>query len=442
MKKLLLVLAFFVFGSSATMAQSSVEPPNGMKEVQAYSLFYEYYKSESYESAIQFGRWMWQGMPETIEGYSRFDLKRNLNRLVRSYNGLAQKKEDPSLKEAYADTALSIYDQMFEKYPDAKSNHYDWYISRGRLYQTHSSVLDNASAKAAENYYEAFQLQPKEFTNYGDGYYMQVMLREMISAGKKDQSLAIMDKAEPYASEKLKDAFDNMRNDLFESPQERIAFLEGQVKDNPKDEEALKSLRDLYENQDMTEKAREASQKLYELNPSYENIMAIGDFAISNANNQMAIKYLKEAMDKAKTDKQRANIAIKISDAYLNMGQLESARKFARSATDYDSDWGQPYIQIADIYAQAVSKCTSDRKMDRKDKTVYWLVLDYLDKAKQTDPSTTSEVERNYKSYSPVTPTNEEKFFWQPSLNTGEDFEIDSSLMECYGWIDETTTVR
>jgi len=442
MKKLLLVFAFLVFGSSAAIAQSSVEPPNGMQEVQAYSLFLEYYKSDSYESAVEFGRWMWKGMPETIEGYSRFDLKKNLNRLVKSYNGLAEKKEDPSLQEAYADTALKIYERMFEKYSDAKSDHYDWYISRGRLYQTHSGVIDSASVKAAENYYEAYKLRPKEFTNYGNGYYIRIMLQELIAAGEKDKSLAIMNKAEQYATEKLQNAFDDMRRGLFDSPEERITFLEGQLEKNPEDEEVLKSLQDLYDSQGMTEKAREVSQKLYDLNPSYENIMAIADYAIGNANNNMAIKYLKEAMEKAKSDKQRANIALKISNSYLNMERLQSARRFARSATDYDSDWGAPYIQIADIYAQAVSKCTSDRKMDRKDKTVYWLVLDYLDKAKQVDSSTTNEVERKYQSYKPVTPTNEEKFFWQPSLKKGEDFKIDGSLMECYGWINETTTVR
>ena len=70
MKKLLLLSAFILFSSSWTMAQSSHEPPSGMSEIQAYSIFYENYKSESYESSLQFGRWIWKGMPETIKGYS------------------------------------------------------------------------------------------------------------------------------------------------------------------------------------------------------------------------------------------------------------------------------------------------------------------------------------------------------------------------------------
>ncbi|MGD8427973.1 MAG: hypothetical protein PVH63_10085, partial [Balneolaceae bacterium] len=257
-----------------------------------------------------------------------------------------------------------------------------------------------------------------------------------------DQSLAIIKQADPYASAKLQSYFDKVRNQLFDSPEERITFLEGQLKDNPNDEKVLKQLGDLYQDQEMIDKARKVSQMLYKLNPSYENVMALADFAISNANYDMAIKYLKEASQKADQAKQKGDIALKISNAYLNKEELQSARKYANQAANYRPDWGEPYIKIADIYAQTVSQCTNNRKMTRQDKVVYWLVLDYLDKAKRVDPNVANEVSRKYQAYEPVTPTTEEKFFWQPPLKTGDKFKIDSSLMKCYGWINETTTVR
>lgn len=427
----------------AQMARAqTATPPDGMKEVQAYSIFLENYKGESFEEAIRFGRWIWKGMPETIEGYSGFDLKRNLNRLAKTYNNVAKEKEDPSLEEAYVDTALIIYEKMFDKYSDSESDLYSWHINRGRMYQSHSNVIDNAAVKASEDYYEAFKLRPEEFVNYGDGYYMKVMLQEMAGEGQKDQALAVMKKAEQYANENLKSYFNNIRNKLFDSPEERLTFLEQRVEENPKNEKIINSLRDLYESQGMTEKARQMSEKLYELNPSYDNVMTLAELAISNANYDRAIKFLKEAMKKAEEDKQRAEISLEISDAYLNSERVQNAHKYARTAIDYDEDWGQPYIQIADIYAQTVSLCTENREMDRKDKVVYWLVLDYLDQAEQVDPNTANEVSRKYEAYSSVTPTTEEKFFWEPPLEEGDEFTIDSSLRECYGWINETTTVR
>lgn len=444
MKKLLLLLAFLVFGSSWSMAQtdqSSATPPGGMQEIQAYSIFLENYKSESYNNAIKFGRWIWKGMPEKIKGYSRFDLQRNLNRLINSYGNLAEEAQDPSLREAYVDTALMIFDKMFEKYPDHEKR-YDWYIKRGRFYQTHSSTVSDASLKAAESYQKAYKMKPQEFTKRGDGYYMQYMLEEIIDEGKKDQALAIIKKTEPYASPDLQEYYSDARNDLFDTPEERITFLEGELEKNPKDEEILNQLRELYQDEGMTKKAIDVSQKLYEINNNFENTMAVAEAALGNANYGKAIQFLNEALSKAEEDKKKADIALKMSNAYLNQEELRDARKYARQAINYDSEWGKPYIQIADIYAQAVSQCTSDRKLTPKDKAVYWLVLDYLDKAEAVNQSAASEVNRKYKSYKPVTPTKSEKFFWKPPLEEGEDFKINGKLNECYGWINETTTVR
>lgn len=444
MKKLILIAAFIFLGSSWSLAQSeqSSEPPSGMSEIQAYSIFYENYKNDSFEEAIKFGRWMWQGMPETIEGYSRFDLKRNIGRLVTSYNEVAQKQEDPSLQEAYVDTALLIYDKAFEKFSDNTDAKYDWYIKRGRLLQTHSDIVDNASMRAAEDYYKAFQLKPEELTKRSKGYYVQRILDDFSSGGKKDEALAVMKEAEPHAPEKLLNSFSDVREELFDSPEEQIEFLESELESNPEDEELLTKLRDVYQQQEMASKAREVSQKLYELNPNFENIMAVAEAAENNADYDSSIQYFKEAMDKASTDKEKADIALNISEAYLNQDQLRNAREFARQAIDYNDSWGDPYIQIADIYARTVSQCTDDRKLTPEDKAVYWLVLDYLDKAEQVDSNTSNEVDRKYQSYKPVIPSKSEKFFWKPPLEEGESFEIDSSLMECYAWINETTTVR
>ena len=78
--------------------------------------------------------------------------------------------------------------------------------------------------------------------------------------------------------------------------------------------------------------------------------------------------------------------------------------------------------------------------MEREDKVVYWLVLDLLDKAKQVDSEVSSLVKNLYKSYLPVTPTAEEKFF--KAWKAGTEIKVDKSLRSCYDWINETTTIR
>lgn len=440
MKKLLVLTGIIFLSSTVLQAQSSVSPPDGLPEAAAYSIFYENYKNDSYESAIRYGRWIWEGMPKTIEGYSRFNLETNLGRLVTSYAEFAKQQEDPTLRSAYLDTTDMIFEKVFNNIEEGQFDEYKWHFDRGRFYQENSDYIDDAMTKAAEEYKQAFELKPEEFTKLADGYYVQIMVQELVSEGRKDEALSAIEQASPYANEKLISYFDNTRNKLFDSPEERIAFLKEQMAGNPEDTEIMAELRDLYVQQDMRSEAQELNEKLYELDPSYENTKALADFAVNNANYTNAIKYLKEALEKAPNDEEKAEIALELSDTYLNTGRLQDARRFARQASQLDSNWGRPYVQIASIYAQAVNECTSGRKMTRDDKVVYWLVLDYLDKARQVDSQVTNTVQRQYQSYEPVTPTTEDKFFkgWE----TGDKMSIDSSIDSCYGWISETTTVR
>lgn len=442
MKKLLVLtsIIFLCSSVSTVQAQSEVSPPDGLPEAAAYSIFYENYKNDNYETAIRYGRWIWEGMPQTIKGYSRFNLETNLDRLVTSYSELAKEKEDPSLKTAYLDTTKMIFEKVFTELDTSQYDQYSWHLNYGRFFQENSNFIDNAMAKATEQYKKAFDLKPEELTTLADGYYVQVMIQQMASEGQKDQALNYIDKASPYAGEKLSNFFDSQRNRLFDSPEERIAFLEKQMEQNPQDQEILAELRDLYEQQGMNDKAQKLNEKLYNLDPSYENTTALAQFAVNNANYSNALKYLKEALQKAPSEDEKARTALKISDTYLNTGQLQEARRYARQAANLDSDWGRPYIQIASIYAQAVNECTSGRKMTRDDKVVYWLVLDYLDRAKRVDQQVTNTVQRQYQSYQPVTPTTEEKFFkgWEK----GDKISVDASLNSCYSWINETTTVR
>jgi tetratricopeptide (TPR) repeat protein len=161
---------------------------------------------------------------------------------------------------------------------------------------------------------------------------------------------------------------------------------------------------------------------------------------LENANYRQAGNYLKEAAEKAPDNTTKRDITIQIAETYLNMSNFQQARRYARQASELDSSWGQPFIQIASIYAGTISNCSRSRTIDRDDRRVYWLVLDYLDRARSVDSSLSNEVQRLYKSYEPVLPSDEDKFFrgWE----AGDQITIDGSQYECYSWINETTTVR
>ncbi|MDR8392980.1 hypothetical protein NC796_17625 [Aliifodinibius sp. S!AR15-10] len=442
MKKLVLAIGLLILCNPFASIAQEAQPPMGLDELSAYSIYYENYKNEEYEGAIRYGRWIYKSMPQKLKGYSRFDLETNLNRLITAYSEVAKQKEDPSVRSAYLDTAQTIFENVYTEFGEDQINMFDWKFKQARFLQENSDFVDNGLSKAYGIYMELFKSDPEKFTKQGEGYYVQVTLQNLISDGKEDQALAMIDTAEPYASPKLLDYFDKVRNQLFDSPEERITFLEGKLEQNPDSLGLLQDLADLYNQQGQTDKVREIRNKLYEIEPNFENTRALADYAINNANYDQALKYLKEALGKTDDQTQKAGVALDMSEAYLNKGDLQQARSFARQAMNFNSQWGQPHMQMASIYSQAVQQCTEGRKMDRKDKVVYWLVLDHLDRARQLESSLASQVQNQYSSYKPVTLTTEEKFFWQPPLEAGQDIEVDSNLMPCYDWIDETTTVR
>lgn len=438
MKKYIFIIAFLFSLSSQAFAQS--EPPYGMSEIQAYSIFYENYRTGNYEMAKQFGKWMIDNKPRKIEGVSSFNLPRQYERMITVYEELSKQAEDPLLSAAYLDTALTIFADAFETFSEEEIDYYEWHLDRGRFYQEHQESITGGLQKAYEDYEMAYELNPEELAQAADGYYIQVLLSNYVNNGEREKALSMIDTVEPMASPTLMESINKFRDELFSDPEERVGFLESRLEQNPEDTEIMAELVSLYQETGQRENAISLAEKLYEMQQNFENARRLADFAKADGQNQKAINYLTEALELTDDNDAKKNIRLEMAEIYQNEGNLQAARRSARQASSLDRNWGQPYIRIAQIYATAVSNCTQGRQIERDDRTVYWLVLDYLDRARSVDPSTASTVSRLYNTYEPVMPTAEMKFFsgWE----TGDSFEIDSSIGECYGWINESTTVR
>lgn len=440
MKKIIALFGVILLSASMVNAQSSdgeEGPPDGYEAIDAYSIFYDAYRADDYEKAIRFGRWIWKDMPETIEGYGGFDLLKNMDRLAEVYTEYAAEL-DGDEKQAYLDTTQVIYDRVFENFDDLDD--YKWHFERGRFYQSNSSDIEDGMSKAVDDYMAAYELDSEKLIKEADGYYIRIILREMVSDEQKDEALALMDEATPHASDELKDSFNDTRDDLFDTPEERIDFLTGQLEDDPENEELLTELRDIYEDEDMTEEAQEVNEKLYEVNPNYENTKALAEFTVDNSEYEDAAKYLQEAIEKAEEDNDKADLSIELSGVYVNLKEFEEARSAARNAMDHRPDWGRPYMEIASIYAKTIDECAGG-DLTRQDRAVYWLIIDYLNEAKEVDSSMSNNADDQIESYSSAAPSGEDIHFTD-EWSEGEDITIDGSLKDCYSWINETTTVR
>lgn len=438
MKRYIAILLFVAGFSSVAQAQS--EPPYGMSEIAAYSIFYDNYTQGDYDMALQFGRWMLEKKPRTIEGFGRFSLPTQYNRMRRIYSQKADMQTDPSLKEAYLDSAMYVFKDALETFSEDEIDVFEWKFNKGQFYQRHSGNIDGGMNRALEIYEELFEEEPGRLTEAADGYYARLLLNDYVSNGDRQKALDMIDIIEPIGGSEVQQAISDARDSIFSDPDERIEFLESQLTDTPDNEDLLNELSALYESQGVRDKAIETAQRLYDLNPNFANTRKLADYAQADAQYEFANRYLKEALEKTDDNTLKRNISLEISEAYQNMDEFQAARQFARQASSLDPNWGQPYLRIASIYASAISRCTSNRAIDRDDRRVYWLVMDYLDRARSVDNSVASTVRNQYRTYEPVVPSTQDKFFrgWE----AGDQLRIDGSQHQCYAWINETTTVR
>lgn len=445
MKKLLLLVGFVFMGSSLVTAQAqTAQPPHNMPERAAYSLFVSKYRNKNYTGALNYGRWILLSMPKTIKNYSSFDLATSLDRFVTIYANLAKNTSDKKLKTAYIDTVQNIFSKTFKQFSKDEIDLFSWKLRQGRILQDFADVAgENAKKKSLEAYKKAFALNPEKMTTSYEGYYLKVMLRSLADQktdAAQKKAVAVMKKAGQYANESMTKYFDEIRGQLFDKPKERIAYLESQLEKNPENAQAMKQLRNLYVNQGKTKKAQKLNEKLYKVNPSYQNIVSLAKFEMSHANYQQAIKYYKEAANKTDETSKLKTIYYKLASAYMNLNEYQQAASYTQKAINAAPDWGRAYLQMATVYARTVNNCVGGGELSVEDRAVYWLVVDYVQKAKRVDPKAESRANTLLSNYRPVTPSKGKMFF--KGWKEGDTISIDSSLDPCYGWINETTTAR
>lgn len=443
MKRIVLAAVFLMGFSVLAFAQSeSEEPPFGMGELEAYSVFVDAYRSDDFELAMDYGQWMLDAAPREISGHDGFNLETQFVRMINIYTGAAEQESDPGAISEYLVKAEAVFDRAYEVFSEDEINHFDWYLRQGRFYHENEEHLDADMNDAVRYYEKVYEIDTERFAELDDGFYARVLLTQYATGGERDKALAMIDEIEQFAAFDLLDTINQVRESLFESPDERIEFIESRIAeaDEAEREEMLEHLVNLYNETGQNDRATETAQELYELNPSFSNTRSIADIYLSDGNYDEGIEYLKEALEKAEEEQDIRELTLEIAETHQQLNNLQAARDYTRDALNLDSDWGEAYMRMASIYAAAVSECTGGDTLDREDRTVYWLVLDYLDRAAAADPSLASTAQSRADSYEEAMPSSEDKFFsdWEE----GTSFEIDGELSECYVWINETTTVR
>jgi hypothetical protein len=197
MKKFFILSMILCWAGISVAQTQKTEPPYQLDRLSAYSIFLENYRSENYDMALDYGRWMMYAKPKKIEGYSKFDLERNLNRLITIYSEIGNEREDPTVRSTYLDSALMVFDIAFETLGDDEEfDEFDWKMKKARFYQQNKEFVSDAESKAQALYKELYEMNPQRFTERGEGYYMQLLLQNLLANEKKVRVLAVIKKIE------------------------------------------------------------------------------------------------------------------------------------------------------------------------------------------------------------------------------------------------------
>lgn len=411
------------------------------------SLYTEFYKQNDYKSALPHWRKVYNQYPKSTENIYIQGIK--------MYQSMVEKASSPEEKAKNVDELMKIYDKRIKYFNERgynlgrKATDYLKY-KLGEGSSLEGEELVSALKKGYEWLNESVELQgnktelpvlvllmqtSKSLFKLGDisqetvvqNYDTTVKILNAIESENADaQRVANVQEVRPY----VEDIFGTSGAANCDA---LISIFTPQFKENSNDVEFIKNmLRRLGKaNCDESPLFAEATEKLYQLEPSAEAAFNMARRHVKRDNAEKAKEYYQQAM-KQETDKDL------LSNYYYEYAlfifakehALAEARNYLRKALEIKPDFCEALMLMGDIYTQASRGFEGD---DFEKSAVFWLAVDYFERARKAGTDCAVDAAQKAATYRKYFPNKEEAFF--RSLQEGQTYKIG-------GWINESTKVR
>ena len=336
----------------------------------------------------------------------------NKNRYEEAYNVLKDAVAlDPSqLQGAYIDA-------YFKATIDMVNNNKAEKMTIINVYQELSEVLDNNIGALAETETELVAAKEEAETS-GDAEAVAGFDKQL---EKNEKSINI--------NKGVKNNLDNLFQP-FASCEDLIKVFSAKMAETPNDVTLLKRITTILDKKDCTDSKLflDAAVKLNELEPSPEASYSLGIKFFKDKKYSDAATFFEQATKTDNNDR-KYRAYRNLGMCYQNMGSLSRARDIFRRAAQVDPTNGEPYLLIADLYAESAKQYSGDIERG----SVYCAAVDKCNKAKAVDPSCADKANSRIRNFSSGFPSMETIFF--NDYNEGQSFNVG-------GWIGETTTIR
>ncbi len=181
---------------------------------------------------------------------------------------------------------------------------------------------------------------------------------------------------------------------------------------------------------DESELFSQATERLYELEPSAEAAFNMAHRFVQLNEMEKAKEYYKQAMEQESDKDLLATYYYEFATVlYAKDKNYPEARSYARKALDIKPEYCDALMLIANIY---LSARTSFGKDDFEKASLFWVAVDYFNKARKYEDCAVDAAQKaaEYKKYFP----NKEEAFFR-SLTEGQTYKVG-------GWVNETTKIR
>ncbi|MBQ6069929.1 MAG: hypothetical protein IJK84_10545 [Bacteroidales bacterium] len=409
-------------------------PDDSIACISNVSLYQEFYKQKSYTDCYE----PWKQILKHCPRYSKAVYQRG-ETIMKSMINIAQSAEE---RDAYIDELMAMFDQRIQ-----------YFGEEAMVLAKKAQTLSTLRPKDVKTVYEIYAQAVAAGADQLDENYVTLFFKatvDYVQAGLAEPSLVIDNY--DIASELL----DNIRDTIVDDSA-KVAKISGYINNveavfspyascdqlieiyqkkfdaDPKNAELLKKITNIMMKKGCTENKLffSATENLYELEPSPSTAMRMGSMCYSQHKYADAINYTQDAV-KSLTDKKDLYKAYLIMGlSYAEMGSYSAARTALLKAAEVDRTKGEPYINLATVYAKSYR--TVDDGMGGR--SVYWAAVDELRHAKQVEPTDIiiSIADKYISAYSASFPKKNDAFMLD--LIDGHSYVVP-------GWIGKSTIVR
>ena len=448
------IIGFFYLLTGSLSAQTGVETgtpwgtgQDSIKCREAVSLLTSYAKSENYKDALDFFEKAYAECPGSSKNIYIYG-PRILGWL---YNQAPTKEK----KAAIFQRIMKLYDDRATYFGDDPKYSKDWILSQ--------KITEYLKYIPQENYdYDLLYSWTKPFvTKEGETAHPQVVYFYVFSSlnkaignkawhnqyvddymrgnGYLENSLELaennQDSVQYQYISGLKSQLDNLfaRSGLADCKM-LVEIFGRDLEANKNNANFLQAMIDLFRYADCeTEKIYfTASKYMFAIKPTASSAMGLAKDALQRKQYTEAFEYLNKALGLTKEAHLRAAIYTQMGIIRKDQGSFVEARRLLNLALKENPSKGTPLLLIAQMYASSASSIFPDDPL--KQRCVYYLVIDKLERARAIDPQISGEASRLISVYRRNLPAAS-AIFMHPDLESGQSFYVG-------GWIGESTTIR